>query len=294
MEKTSGPAWATRDGMPSAHLLRAALHAGRLIDSQGSAVGAVDLAYIIYPSDGLFPPTDLRVGLQLLVDCDLVFRDEDAVRPFQGLSELVALPDADAVASLLSLVVTHRATFLSSTPTQEATGELADGLGLPPEQREALLLALARRHDDTLDAAIGAMGEDFVVDEAKSQLRALGLDHLVPGVRRVSLISDALGYDVVAPATQGSRRLEVKTSTLDRPGLFSFYLSRSEFEWGLRDANWALIGCRAEGEVLNLVGWCRAGVLAVYLPADGSSGRWESARVMLPETNLQPGLPPPI
>ena len=87
--------------------------------------------------------------------------------------------------------------------------------------------------------------------------------------------------------------MEVKTSIATKSGLFRFYLSRAEYEVGLVDSEWALVGCQVEeDDTLSLAGWCRAPSLDTYLPVDGQAGRWVSAEVSVPVALLKPGLPP--
>ena len=233
------------------------------------------------------------MGLALLVHCGLVVRQGDRLERTTALSELLGMHEVDALASILGRVMAAAGADQPDDVIIQAD-TLATALGVAAERREALLMALARRHDDARAAAIGAAGEELVVESAKEQLAVLGLSQLVPGVRRVSLVSDALGYDVVAPSLQGMRRLEVKTSGRNETGIFTFYISRPEYEWGLRDTDWALVACRMRNGAHRLVGWCRAEAITPYLPNDASAGRWESARVALPESSLIAGLPSPL
>jgi hypothetical protein len=230
------------------------------------------------------------LGERLLVDCGLLVVTGDQLVPATDLKTLAGLPEPDATAVVFELAVQRS---LGSTPVIPEIEAAASVLVPDPERREALLIAMARRHDESVRAALGARGEAFVASVAQDELRSLGRHDLAERVRRVSEMSDQLGYDVVAPRILGTRRLEVKTSGVTGAGLFRFYLSRAEYEVGLVDSDWALVGCQAdEDDALSLAGWCRATSLEPYLPNDGQAGRWVSAEVSVPLTLLMPGLPP--
>jgi Protein NO VEIN, C-terminal len=278
-------------GVPATHLVRAAIRAAGLIDSYGSPVPAADAAFLLYPSDGLYPPQDLRLGERLLVDCGLLAVMDDQLVPTYDLKTLAELAEPDATAIVFELAV-RRSMGATSSPVNPEIEAAASVLVPDPERREALLIAMARRHDESVQTALGARGEDFVVSVARDELRSLGRQDLAERVRRVSKMSDQLGYDVVAPRIGGTRRLEVKTSVATGSGLFRFYLSRAEYEVGLVDSEWALVGCHEEDDAVSLAGWCRATLLDIYLPADGQAGRWVSAEVSVPVALLKPGLPP--
>jgi len=124
----------------------------------------------------------------------------------------------------------------------------------------------------------------------------LGYLDLARAVRRVSLESDQLGYDVSAPRISGPRRLlEIKATTAIATSAHGLHLSRNEADVGARyPHDWALMVCQitnpdaAEGEI---VGWCSRASLEELLPKDTPSGRWEQAWVEIPVTAFTPGLP---
>src|ERR1700692_911801 len=64
------------------------------------------------------------------------------------------------------------------------------------DQRESLLLALNRRFEETRQREIGAAAERLVESAARAELEDLGEFELSRRVRRVSLLSDPLGYDI--------------------------------------------------------------------------------------------------
>lgn len=288
--------WALSNGLPSAHLIRAALRSASLIDAYGSRVLAAKSAYVLYPSDAMYPPNDLRLGERLLLDCGLLLEKDGYLHPTEQIDELLALGEEEGIAIVferaLLAVPPSMLTFDTDEDVPEGTRALAEELIPDAERREALLLALGRKHDDASRRALGLRGEEFVVDRARHELIELGRRDLASQVRRLSEFSDDLGYDIVAPRIHGKRRLEVKTSGRSGEGLVRFFLSRNEFDWGLRDVDWALVVCRvgADDEI-DLVGWCRAPALEPYLPADGEGSRWTSSEVEIPLTLFEPGLP---
>lgn len=293
------PPWAVASGLPTAHLIRAALHAAGLIDAYGSPVPAAQSAYILYPSDALYPPGDLRLGEQLLLDCGLLLEKDGYLYRTARLTEIVALEDDEATAitfeSAVLVAVANPVAFGAGNDGPQHVRELAAELITDPDRREALLLALGRKYDDALHSALGLGGEEFVVTRARDELTGLGRQDLAAGVRRLSEFADDLGYDVIAPRFGGARRLEVKTSRYTSEGLFHFYISRNEWDTGLRDPDWALVGCRINSDDgIELLGWCRAVALEPYVPMDSEGGRWVSAELEVPDTLLQSDLPPAL
>jgi hypothetical protein len=213
------------------------------------------------------------------------------------LEDLLTLLEDEAAAVILERVVL---TGLSGGPDPsecpevvvKAT-ELLEALVPDADRREVLLIALGRQYDEASRTALGTLGEEHVVACAREELMQLGHAALAEGVRRLAAIVDNLGYDVVAPRPGGRRRLEVKTTRRPDDGLVRFFITRAEIDWGQRDADWALVVCRAlpEGDI-RLVGWCRACALEPYLPIDGEGARWVTAELIVPASVLEPGLPP--
>lgn len=249
----------------------------------------------MHPSDALYPPEDLRLGERLLVACGLVAESDGYLYPTEALHELAGLGEAETLSVVLERAIlavpAGLIEFDANGDPPRAAEALARELGLDPERREALLLQLARRHSETEREALGRRGEEFVVALAQAELADLGRDDLAAAVRHLSQFTDELGYDVVAPRIGGTRRLEVKTCASSPPGTVRLYLSRGEFDWGLRDPDWAIVSCRALAIEIELIGWCRASTLEPYLPIDGE-GRWVSAEITVPETLFRQGLPP--
>jgi len=294
----------TRSRVPTMHLLRAALQAGQLLDQGGTSIPAARASYPRVPTGGLFHPDDLIVGEKLLVEAGVVQRSAGWLYPSGGLDSLLGLEEQEACELLLVLTLKRRRPLWSQVAVREdrvlfelIPDEEADLLFsvIPePSRREALLLALARTQDSAANEELGARGEEAVVTAARSQLQRAGRPDLADRVQRVSLLSDQLGYDVVAPTLEGkSRRIEVKTAGT-AGDVMRIFLSRNEAEVGRRDSNWYLVVCQLTFEgAIEVVGWSRGRELEEVLPSDTTpSARWESARLMISIDTLTPDLPP--
>jgi hypothetical protein len=229
-------------------------------------------------------------GEALLVACGLVRQEGTRLIPTPELLSLGLEDELEAA----SQIMLHALATLATEPTSEQIEAAVGSAMLSPEQREQFLLILGAKFDDAHRRLIGEIGEELVVRAAKEQLLALGHLDLAAQVRRVSLGSDALGYDVTAPRTTGAKRLlEAKAGRAS--GAAQFYLSRNEWETGVKYTDdWFLVCCRVddiESRAGALVGWCSASELAEHIPGDRGSGQWSSVQIQLPLENLHPGLP---
>lgn len=279
--------------LPTLHVIRAALHVASLIDRRGSRVDDARESYWRHATGGVFPPPDLRMGERLLVECGLVDERDGVLHPTDILETLLAGTFEDAAVTIVLHVL-----VAGADPQAAPTIEQSDLTSIidDPDRRERLLLALGQKWDDAHHRLIGEIGEDLVVESAKAELDALGHPDLARAVRRVSIDSDQLGYDVTAPRIGGpSRLLEVKSTTgVGDPA--TIHLSRNELDTGARFVSWSLVLCRVHdtfertGEV---VGWCTASDLMPLVPHDGERSRWEVTAVELASSLLHPGLPRP-
>jgi hypothetical protein len=162
-----------------------------------------------------------------------------------------------------------------------------------PLEREAFLLKLGRRHSEEELREVGELAESHVEVEVRTQLIFQGRGDLAQRVRRVSLLSDELGYDVTAPRLDGSdRRLEVK-GTRGEGSVVRIVISRNEANVGLRDPDWALVVCRVgRNQIVSTLGWTTGPAIASQLPSDPETGgKWDSATLYLDVQELQPTLP---
>lgn len=286
------PEWALASGLPSRHIVRAAMHVAAVIDAKGSRVSDAHESYWHRATGGYHPPGDLSVGQRLLTDLGLLIDDRGVLTPTAELTDLLAGTVDDAIADIIARALT---TGRSRSRIDE--GALID-LIPDADQRERLLLQLARRHDDALRTAIGAAGEQLVVATARAELQELDRPDLARAVRRVSTVSDQLGYDVVAPCIQGPpRRLEVKATTQPSDAVVDVFLTRNEARVAEADNEWKLVVClisdveRAAGEV---IGWWSYADFAEYLPLDVNGGVWQQATITLAIDGSRAGLPSAI
>lgn len=295
---------AIRARVPPAHVLRSAVRAGRALDASGTPLMTAHASYVLLPTGGLYHCEDLMRGEQLLVESGLVGCVDDVLYPSFRLQLMLSLCEEDACEILLATALSERAPLwlsaasrgntLSSELIPDADFDALAETIADPARREALLLALGNRYDPEGDIKLGNIGEELVLAECRAELSAAGRGDLAERVQRVSLISDQLGYDIVAPTLgEGSRRMEVKT-TRSSNEVIQVMISRNEAEVGVRDPWWALVVCRISREdTPSIVGWCRGDALKPVLPTDQDpQARWASAVLRLRTSQLTPGLPP--
>lgn len=292
--------WALANGLPSNHVARAALQVGSLIDTKGSRVIDTRESYWHHATGGELPPSDLRLGEMLLVDCGLLVEFEGVLHPSDELVEILEGLPEDAL-GIIVLKALERSKPSWANFTEIDSGEFDRHVGpmiSDAERREELLLALGLKFDAEFQTLIGELGEQAVVEHARSELVGMGHAELARKVRRVSLQSDQLGYDVVAPRVQGPRRLlEVKTSVTGDEVTFRCFLSRNEALVAEKYADWALVACRMrdrQKEEVEVLGWFPFDAIVPTLPVDSPCGRWQTAALSLPLQAIIPGLPRPI
>ena len=279
--------------LPSLHVARAAVHVAVIVNQRGSRSADAQESYWHHATGGSFAPADLDRGERLLVNVGLLVERDGKLTPTPPLAQLAHGSAADALAALIQRVLAH-----TGSVELEASGIDTQLAELVPDaaRREELLLALAQRFDDSRRRLVGEIGEELVVDAARTELLNMGRRDLAHKVRRVSLLSDQLGYDVSAPRVAGAPRLlEVKATTADTEGRsFAIDLSRNEADTGTTLPDWALVACRVESTDQrqgHIVGWCTGGVLADLLPVDRLASRWDQASIEVPFERLSPGLP---
>jgi hypothetical protein len=273
---------------PSRHTLEAALHVGAIIDPSGSRVADTNHSYWHRATGGIHSPRDLVRAQELLLEVGLLSCIDDVLYPGSELTSLLTGSHDDALEALLSRCLLQRGAGLGDRELESIVED--------QKRRSELLAGLGARFDDTHQRLVGDIGEEVVVDALRTELEWVGRADLAVRVRRVSLISDHLGYDVEAPSEMGAvRQIEVKaTSSGAVEDEINIFLSRNEAETGLASPEWSLVVChvtdieKRTGEVL---GWCSGADLAPHLPADLCHGRWQSVRVAVQRSSLLSGLP---
>jgi hypothetical protein len=292
-------------GLPTIHLLRSALVAASVCDGAGVEVAVVHQSYLKLPTGGLYHYEDLEKGERLLIRCGLLTLNGSVLYLSDQLRALKGLPPDEASQVLLALAaqqspplwlhIAVRGEAVWSELISDADEQVLSQVIPDPDQREAFLLALANRFVGTPAIHLGELGECAVVKLSRQELANAGRSDLAALVQRVSLISDQLGYDVVAPTLRGKpRRMEVKTTGREVQTHFEIYLSRNEATVAQRDPSWALVLCKAcEPSSAEVVGWCRAEAFAPALPCDKHPrGRWTQVKLQIDREKLLEGLPP--
>jgi hypothetical protein len=285
--------WALASGLPSRHVARAARRVASLIEPRGSLRADMRRSYQRHASGGLYPEDDLIRAERMLVDVGFVREDGDRLYRTPELAPLLDTDESQALAELAAIA----AATLTIDPADLAECNRDLEALIPDEaRRRELLLALGQRFDDTHRRLVGEVGEGLVLAASRQQLQDLGHGRLADQVRHVSLRSDALGYDIVAPRVVGQPRLLEIKSTRATAGL-SFFISRNEIAAGGRNPDdWFLVVCRVteverrEGEIL---GWCPHATLEPHLPDDRGMGEWQSVEITLDPGLLYAGLPAP-
>lgn len=286
--------------LPSRHELVAAALVLRIVGSETVVEAQLATSYSSTATGGLQSVGSLRRAQRWLIEQGWLVHHRGLVRQASRCAGLTGDPD-EIARDLMRGLLLHAPPIWVTAAT--ASGAVRDEF-LPTEadetlaqmfpdasEREALLLAAAQKYDETRLAEIGVNGELAVAAACRDVLRACGRSDLVARVRRVSEISDALGYDVVSPDVDGSSlRLEVKTFSGPHPAL---HLTRNEFNVGRRLSQWYLVLCRrVPGGEISVLGWTTVAALEARVPDDRSpDGSWEVTRIRLTDADLRAGVP---
>ena len=288
-DPSNAPVWAGVNGLPSVHVVQAAMRAASLIDTDGSHRSDALESYWRQATGGVFSPDALATGERLLIDTGLVREQDERLYTTETLVAILEGSLEDAISALAL-----EASCLLPVDKGELGAALESLVG-DPDRREEILLAREERFDDSHRRLIGEIGEELVVSLARRELEQLGRPDLVRMVRRVSLVSDALGYDVSAPRLAGTPRLLEVKATTDPSEEIEIHISRNEAAVGKRYPSWSLVVCRVNDvDIRNGVvqGWCGADAIAPRLPSDAPGGRWEQAAIRIAAGELLPDLPP--
>lgn len=275
------------------HVAGASLHVAAILRRASTPVVVARESYWRRATGGVFSVADLIHAEDALVAAGFIMRNNGLLRLTPLLDALLDADEDDAVEVLAASLLGERAPVDADDRTE--IDVTLKGLVGDAARREALLLALGHRWDDRRRREVGAIGEEIVVAQARGELAALGHPDLARAVRRVSLVSDQLGYDVVAPRVGApSRLLEVKATAATEDALV--FLSRAEADAGARLDDWSLVVCvvhdvaSRSGEV---AGWCQRADVEHLLPEDVVGSRWESVAIRFERLALRRGLPRP-
>lgn len=293
--------------IPTLHEAQAAFIVSQIIGERLSSRKRIRSGYPRVATEGLYSPSDLRRGERILVLSGLVEDLGDGLRGTKKLTHLESMDERAGAKLILKI-------FLQKNRPAWVSVAVGDGgvyeeyipdralrvlnTAFPDTQnRNSVLFGLLSSVDRAGRVEIGEMGERRVVAACRSQRHESGYAELAEQVRQVSKISDSLGYDIAAPCPGGDHyHIEVKTVGKDIQAL-QFYLSRNQYEVGLRDPNWRLVICKREEEETSIVGWCSIDVVQRGVPEERKidwpcSVRWEEVRVRMRDKPLDPGLPP--
>jgi Domain of unknown function (DUF3883) len=284
--------------------LRAAFWVAHVLGPEGEQEDVAHASWIDLPLGGEVDLAELRVAEGALIAAGLVRRRGSHLCSTPQLYAACAELSSETEELLLTVILEESRPLWLLTAAgegdrlatelvpEEAAAVLAAAIP-DPVRREAFLLARARSVDTNAREELGAQGEEAVVTACRGELTALGAHDQVGQVRRVSLVSDELGYDVTAPRIDGSmRRLEVK-ATRSASGNVNVVVTRNELTVGLSDPDWFLVLVRVDREGKHeVIGYSAGGDLEPLLPADRHGrGRWQAARLRLAVSAMEPGLP---
>ena len=284
---------------PSVYLLHAAARVLEIVGVGSQSRTVVQGSYQSAASGGQFPVRQMHIAENWLLDAGWLAVDGAQLRISPGRE--IHLRNRKELARTLvqSLMFDRQPSWLATIHTAhgprfdfvpaDAMYVLEELYGAP--DREVLLLAAASKYDDTLLSDLGALGESAVLAEWRSALERYGCDDLLDNLRHVSLVSDALGYDIVAPQFDGTEtQLEVKCFRGRIPRCF---ITRNEFEIGLRLPSWRLVVCQAiTPTAATVVGWISGEGLRKRVPVDCDEfSRWQVARITFRTGELSLGLP---
>jgi len=288
---------------PTSFELGAAYYVGTVLRANGTNVYAARSSYARISTGGMYSVEHFERAETWLWSCHLIEVVDDVIKPSSELLDIARLPHGEALELLLITTVERQRpvwVYAACEGPELATEAIPDldwsiisGVIEDPARREALLLALGRKFDAEETASIGADGEEYVVEQCRQALAALGRPELAQAVRRISAVSEQLGYNVVTPTTGGRPwRIEVKT-TRSKAAVVRTVLTRTAVRAGIADRRWILLICfQSKPGHHEVLGWCSASLLQSVLPKDVSrDAQWLSARVMLDRANLNEGLP---
>ena len=273
--------------LPAEPVLRAARRwlvlLGHSSHAEAAAIIGADSSF----SDLTF--THYGVALEWLADLSLVDRSQSGYR--LG-ARLALLRDGEHTLLLFSQAIESAAPpWLQDADVLVRTTDdlpqdaltLASALDIELGTALGAIRQVHGRVDLQRRAEVGAQGERCV-------LRAL--ERAFPGsTTHISIDHDGFGYDIAYRDPTGIEwHLEVKSTT--RRGRLVIHLSRQEYEIARRDPTWRLlIAGLDEPETLACLAQADVKQLLPRAPQDKPNGaEWESARFMLSQNDLVPGI----
>lgn len=214
------------------------------------------------PKAGMSVNDRLRVADELLAENIVILRDERLTLPFRQNFEWIEplLLDGDSTAwELVDLVASDD--FISEHIFQ------------PEVLKE-----------------IGRIGEEKVIEELREKLHP----ELHRRIVHVSKRDDSSGYDISTPSIiEHTTQLKLEVKTTCQPGSsFRFFLSRNEFEVGLKDKDWRIVMVEKQGNNVRILGHLLISAIATLFPIDQDERvKWKSVRVSISRDQIRTGLP---
>ena len=267
-------------------------------------LGDLRASYLQIPVEGVVGPADFAFAERLLTANGLLQLTGETCSASEEFAAASVLEEDEGRRLILMLLVKRLRPLwaamlagfegdLKNAPFPAEVEELLRREFADPDEREQFLLRLGRRFEHDRQSRTGSLGEEAVVAACKAVLRKHGLEKLAKFVRRVSLVSDQLGYDVVTPTLSGdTARLEVKTSRLTTGATVHFFLSQNEAHVAEEDPHWYLVLCAGRENEADILGWCRPQRFMHLLPKNTDpDGEWVSCRISISLSHLEPGLP---
>lgn len=284
---------------PSVYLLQAAARVLELVGVSSQSRTALRNSYHTTASGGEFPARQLVMAEDWLMAIGWLVTEGQRLRIDPGRKHVLSNPNELVRTLVQAIMLDGRPSWLATVHTPRGPRfdfipvdamQVLEELYERPD-REALLLAAARKFDEASLVDLGALGESTVLAEWSGALSLHGRSDLLGQLRHVSLVSDALGYDIVAPRLDGSEiQLEVKCYRGRIPRCF---ITRNEFEIGRRLPSWYLVVCQAVTLTeATVVGWSSGERLKDRVPMDSDDfGQWQTARITFRAGELTSGLP---
>ncbi|MGW0024708.1 protein NO VEIN domain-containing protein [Rhodococcus sp. NPDC003383] len=158
----------------------------------------------------------------------------------------------------------------------------AEALQLDLPHAYARISSLAQKVDTEERERIGAAGERELAKLLRSTTHTR--------IEHVSEWSDGHGYDMAV--STGGMELHIEVKSTNRRGSVRIFLSRHEFEVMKRDPTWRLVVVRLDNDLkVDSIGVVSKSYIEEAAPRDHSAlSRWDSARFILPESVVEPGI----
>jgi hypothetical protein len=266
---------------PSEHLVDTTIVVLRMIGAQGCLLTQLRESYPRVISEKRYPIPDLELAEAFLTEHGLV-------SVTQGFVTRLIEPGDPTIRETLG-----RARANAATDPDAAVNDLAGFITNEEERRDIVAWTFDAAVNEA-NLALGAAGEEFVLNLVRAELVAAGDESAAERCERVSLTNDALGYDLFAPRAHADtiRKIEVKTTRLgwDPARIF---VTRNEFTTGVRNPEqWSLVIVDASNaDAFSLLGHVNATMLAHQVPSDQGAGKWQTMRALLPRLAITEGLP---